>query len=120
MGKHTWMSLGKPLDGRTNVILTHDTDFSVKGCLVVNSIEQVLDEFADQELFVIGGADIFKQFLPFTSKIYLTRIMYVFSGDTYFPGIQWNDWSMISYEQIKSESGHNLSFETWEKKKPSH
>jgi len=115
MGKNTWLSIGKPLEGRVNIILTHDTSFQIAGCITVNSIEQVLTEFTDQEIFIIGGADVFKQFLPYTHKIYLTRILHSFEGDVYFPELDWSNWKIVFYEHKSTKSGYNISFEKWER-----
>lgn len=115
MGKKTWLSIGRPLDGRINIILTHDKYFSIPGCIIVNSIEQILTAYTSQEIFVIGGAEVFKQFLPLTSKIYLTRILHEFEGDTYFPDVNWEDWQIISYEKQTSAEAYLLSFEVWQR-----
>lgn len=116
MGRKTWNSLGKALDGRINIILTSDTQLNIPGCIIVNSIEQILSGYSEQEIFVIGGASIFKQFLPHADKLYLTRIENAFEGDTYFPPITWEDWELMFYEQKNSVTGYNLSFEKWVRK----
>ncbi len=116
MGKKTWLSIGKPLDGRLNIILTHDSDIKIDGCLVYNNIESILSDFRNQEIFVIGGASIFKLFLPVVSTIYLTRINHSFIGDTYFPDVNWLEWNIASYEKITSETGYPISFEKWDRK----
>jgi dihydrofolate reductase len=116
MGKKTWFSLGKPLDGRTNIILTHDLDFHVPGCQVAYSVEQILDECAGEDIFIIGGASVFQQFLPHATMIYLTRIDYEFWGDTFFPEVDWQQWEIISYERKATDQGYDLAFELWEKR----
>jgi dihydrofolate reductase len=116
MGKNTWISLGKPLEGRTNIILTHDTDYQIPGCLVYNSVEQVINGTQDDEVFIIGGSEVFKQFLPFANKMYITRIQHSFTGNKYFPPVNWQDWVMDSYELMKTQSGIDLAFEIWLKK----
>lgn len=116
MGKKTWLSIGKPLDGRINIILTRDINFSIPGCIIANSIQQVLEDFSDQELFVIGGEEVFRQFLPFTNKIYLSRIKQAFDGDTYFPEVDWSEWEIVFYEQKTTEAGYDISFEKWDRK----
>jgi dihydrofolate reductase len=116
MGKNTWLSLGKPLDGRINVILTHDKSFQFPGCIVANSIEQVLTNFPKEEVFVIGGACTYQQFLALANRIYLTRIKDAFEGDVYFPVFDWSQWEMVFFEQKDTESGYRLSFEKWIKK----
>ncbi|MFO7660133.1 MAG: dihydrofolate reductase [Candidatus Cloacimonadaceae bacterium] len=116
MGKSTWLSLGKPLDGRINIILTHDTTFQIPGCITVNSTEQLLADFPEQEVFIIGGAETFRHFLPLAQKIYLTRIDHAFAGDTYFPQPDWSEWEIVFYEQKSTASGYDISFEKWERK----
>jgi dihydrofolate reductase len=116
MGKNTWLSIGKPLDGRTNIILTHDLSFSIPGCLTANSIDEILTDYPDEEIFVIGGSEVFRQFIPLSKKIYLTRINHCFDGDTYFPELDWSLWEMTFYEFNDSESGYQFSFEIWERK----
>ncbi len=117
MGKKTWLSLGKTLEGRVNIILTHDKSFEIPGCLIVNSIDQILSNFSEQEVFVIGGAETFRQFLPLANMIYLTRIDHDFEGDTYFPEVDWSEWEIVFFEQKSTESGYTISFEHWKRKK---
>lgn len=87
MGRKTFESIGKPLKGRNNIILTKDKDYKVEGATVVNSIEAVFNIINSiyEEVMVIGGAEIYKLFLPHTDRIYLTTVESSFAGDTYFP-----------------------------------
>jgi dihydrofolate reductase len=116
MGKNTWLSIGKPLDGRINIILTHDLSFNIPGCLTANSIDEILTDYRDEKIFVIGGSEVFRQFIPLSQKMYLTRIIHSFEGDTYFPELNWSFWEMTFYEFNNSESGYQFSFEIWERK----
>jgi dihydrofolate reductase len=116
MGRKTWMSIGKPLEGRINIILTHDFDFKIPECITANSIQQIIDDFPDKDLFVIGGAEVFRQFIHLTGRIYLTRINQAFDGDSYFPKVNWGEWLLVSYEHKSTAEGIELSFETWERK----
>jgi dihydrofolate reductase len=116
MGKNTWLSIGKPLDGRINIILTHDLSFNIPGCLTANSIDEILTDYRDEKIFVIGGSEVFRQFIPLSKKMYLTRIIHSFEGDTYFPELNWSFWEMTFYEFNNSESGYQFSFEIWERK----
>jgi dihydrofolate reductase len=116
MGKNTWLSIGKPLDGRINIILTHDLSFNIPGCLTANSIDEILTDYRDEKIFVIGGSEVFRQFIPLSQKMYLTRIIHSFEGDTYFPELDWSFWEMTFYEFNNSESGYQFSFEIWERK----
>ena len=110
MGKNTWLSLGRTLDGRVNVILSRDRELAVPGAIVCHSVAECLQHCAGDECFVIGGAQIFKLFLPLASKLFLTRIDAEFEGDTYFPEINPDDWELTSFEAISSETGFNLTF----------
>jgi len=116
MGKNTWLSIWKPLEGRVNIILTRETELNVPGCIVVNTLEQIMDDFNSEELFIIGGASVFKQFLPIAQKIYLTRILHEFQGDTYFPSVDWDMWEIVFFEQKQSVEGYQLNFEQWQRK----
>jgi dihydrofolate reductase len=115
MGKQTWLSLGKPLDGRTNIILTHDRELGIPGCIVSHSISAALSAIGQEEVFVIGGANVFAQFLPIASRLYLTRINHAFTGDTYFPAINWSDWQISAYETATTSSGYDIAFEIWQR-----
>lgn len=86
MGRKTFESLGKPLPGRRNIILSKQLDFKVDGCLVYNSIPECLKNIPkEEEVFIIGGESIFKQTLEYCSKLYITRIHSNFPADSFFP-----------------------------------
>ncbi len=87
MGRKTFESIGKPLPNRTNIIVTRDENFKRDGCVVVNSIEDAFKKAKalDKEIFVIGGAQIYKQSLPYVKKLYLTLINEEADADTFFP-----------------------------------
>jgi dihydrofolate reductase len=118
MGWNTWKSIGKPLDGRTNVVLTHNNSIQFPGIIIVNSIEQVIEDFSSEEIFIIGGASVFQQFLPYADKMYLSRINHTFEGDTYFPEVDWSKWELQYYEQINTSAGYQINCERWENKSP--
>ncbi|MEI4802102.1 dihydrofolate reductase [Bacillus sp. NPDC077411] len=101
MGRKTFESIGRPLPGRTNIILTRNQNYEMEGCEVIHSIDDVkkMDEQMNEELFVIGGAEIFKEVLPFADRLYITQIEEVFEGDTFFPEINYNEWEEISATQ---------------------
>ncbi|MBD8068077.1 dihydrofolate reductase [Bacillus sp. PS06] len=105
MGRKTYESIGRPLPGRENIVITRDESYSIEGCKVIHSIDEILQlNSADQELFVIGGSEIFKGILPFADKLYLTEIDEEFEGDTYFPEIHFEDWELDSKEKgVKDE-----------------
>lgn len=101
MGRKTFDSIGKPLPGRRSIVITRK-NIEIPGCLVVHSIEQALENCKDEEeVFIIGGADIFKQTLSIADKIYLTIVHHCFEGDTYFPMIDeviWKERNRIRFE----------------------
>jgi len=111
MGKNTWISLGKPLDRRTNIVLSRDPNFHPTGCVICHDITDALSFIGNQTSFIIGGASIFEQFLPIIGKLYLTRIDAVFEGDKYFPHIDLSLWKLDFYEALSSQSGVELNFE---------
>ena len=103
MGRKTYESIGKPLPGRTNIILTRDKNFKAENCLVYNKISDVLEIFEKSNIFVIGGGEIYKQFLDRADRIELTLIHKNFDGDTYFPQIG-NDWEVIECQKSNFEN----------------
>jgi len=98
MGRKTFESIGRVLPGRENVIVTRNQDFKAEGCVVLHDIAQIktFADSRDEEVFVIGGAEIFKEILPFTDRLYITEIHETFEGDTFFPEIDENEWDEIS------------------------
>ncbi len=92
MGRNTFESIGRPLPGRTNIIISRDQNYRVAGCVVVRSIEQALQAAAGEEVMVIGGANLFEQLLPSADRIYLTEIKGDFAGDRYFPALPSAAW----------------------------
>ncbi|BCB04439.1 dihydrofolate reductase [Bacillus sp. KH172YL63] len=106
MGRKTFESIGKVLPGRENIIVTRDTDYSKDGCTVIHSIEDIkrINANTDEELFVIGGAEIFNATFDSADRLYITLIDEEFEGDTYFPELDPNEWKVISKEKgMKNE-----------------
>lgn len=88
MGRKTFESIGRPLPGRLNIILTRDVGFQAAGVRLCHDWNEALSEASEaDECFVIGGAELFKLALPFASRVYLTSIHHNFSGDVYFPQV---------------------------------
>jgi dihydrofolate reductase len=98
MGRKTFESIGsKPLPNRDNIILTHDPNFTADRCVIAHSIEGALKVAKPaEEVMIIGGSAIYKQFLPIAHRFYLTLIHQNYQGDTYFPSIDWEEWITIS------------------------
>lgn len=113
MGRKTYESIGRPLPNRTNVVLTRNESFHSEGCQVVHSVEEVqqlFNEESKQEIFVIGGSDIFKLLLPYTDRLYITKIDEIFEGDTYFPEINYDNWNLVSREQGEKDENNPYDY----------
>jgi dihydrofolate reductase len=105
MGRKTFESLGRPLPGRTNIILSRNPEYQQEGCLVFNDIETAIKKGCEiaSEIFVIGGADLYEAILPIADALYLTIINREFQGDTFFPDIDLNEWFEVERENIDDD-----------------
>lgn len=110
MGRKTFESIGRPLPRRENIILTKNIDFKVEGCKIYNSIEPILELSDDREVFIIGGAEIYKLFLPYTDMIYMTLVHNKFDGDTFFPSLSADEWDLINLTKPMVEDNHVYDF----------
>jgi dihydrofolate reductase len=98
MGRKTYESIGRPLPNRRNIIVTRQEFFSVEGCEIMGSLQEAVDScLNEEEVFIIGGGDIFTQVLHAADKIYLTRIYKDFEGDAKFPELNFSEWKLMKY-----------------------
>jgi len=105
MGRKTYEAVGKPLPGRDNIIITRALDYDAHGCRVVHTLAAALGAAAGaDELFVIGGAEIYAASLPLAQRLYLTEIDADFEGDTFFPEFDRSAWRVVS-RQARSADG---------------
>lgn len=105
MGRKTYESLGRPLDGRQNIVVTRDKAYVAAGCRVVYSITEALEVALGDEVMIIGGAQLYEQLLPWADRLYLTKIEAEFEGDRHFPAINTDKWfevSRLTYEPNES------------------
>ena len=119
MGRKTFESFPKPLPNRTHIIITRQVDYLAEGCLVVHSLEEALAIGPqNEEVFIIGGAQIYKQALPFADKIDLTRVHIELDADAFFPEFNTSEWNLVfSEKQFKDEKHqYDFTFETYIKK----
>jgi dihydrofolate reductase len=96
MGRKTYESIGKPLPGRTNIVVTRNPAYQAKGCRIAHSLEEALEiarENGEEEVFVTGGRELFAQALDIADRIYLTRVHADVPANVYFPDFDENDWS---------------------------
>jgi len=96
MGRKTFESIGRPLPNRRNIVLTRDTNFKAEGCEILYSTEEILKLSKTEEVFVIGGGAIYKEFLSHADKLYLTFIDAEFPGDVHFPLQDFTGWQKAS------------------------
>lgn len=101
MGRKTHESIGRPLPGRENIILTKNKDYQAEGCTIIHSIDDVFDleKTENGEVCVIGGAEIFKEVLNCSDRLYITEIDHEFEGNTFFPPLKDSDWMLVSKEK---------------------
>lgn len=127
MGQKTYESIGKLLPNRMNIIISDDPKFTPPyGAYLVRSIEQAMGmpknfknglKESDEEIFIIGGGSIYKQFLPHAQKLYVTKIHINIDGDTYFPDIDENEWEIIFKEDHKKDdkNEYDYTYEIYER-----
>ena len=120
MGRNTWNSLPRrPLPKRRNIVLTHDEGFCDEGADVARSKSQVIDMVCDEdEAFIIGGAAIYRQFLPFVNRLYVTWVWSDFDADVFFPEIDLSVFNKISETErfVDPESGFLFSYANYERR----
>lgn len=116
MGRKNYDSIPlkyRPLDKRTNIVVTRQKGFQAEGCIVVSSIEDALNEAKkrnETEVFIIGGADIFKQVMEIADKIYYTKIHHYFEGDVFFPPIDLTKWKLVSKQDKQPDEKNTVPF----------
>ena len=117
MGRKTWESIGRVLPGRTNIIISRDTDYVVEGAKVVNSLEQAI-KLAEgmslidgsEEAFVIGGADLYQAALTRAQRFHLTRVHAVVGGDTVLAEFDESDWQELSRDDYKKDEDNPYNY----------
>lgn len=121
MGRKTFESIGKALPGRKSIVITRNNNWLHEDVEVVHSIEEAIKKagsFGVKEIFVIGGAEIFKTALPEADRIYLTRIHHDFDGDVYFPEVSENEWRLSSSRHCKADekNAYDHTYQIWQRK----
>ena len=111
MGRRTWESIGRPLPGRTSVVVTRQRGYRAPGAKVVHSLDEALAACgADDEVFVIGGAELYAQALPRAARLYLTTVEADVPGDTRMPEWAAGDWREVSAETFLADERHRHAF----------
>lgn len=106
MGRKTWESLKGPLKGRTNIVVSRNKKFIPKDAVLINDLESIIDISISMqdEIFIIGGEEIYRQMLPYADFIYLTVVNIEIEGDAYFPEINENYWGKIYEERVMPDN----------------
>jgi len=117
MGRKTYDSLGRLLPGRTTVIVTRNEGYQVEGALVANSLEAAIALCKDDdEVFLIGGAELYQAGLKLAHKLYITEIELDVVGDAFFPALVSAEWTEVAREAHISEKGLNFNYVTYARK----
>ncbi|HLY96829.1 MAG: dihydrofolate reductase [Sideroxydans sp.] len=111
MGRKTFDSIGKPLPGRTTVVVTRDRDLKIEGCLIAHSLEQAIAACAgNEEVFVVGGADLYRQAIALVNTLYVTEIQQDVEGDAHFPEFDKNAWQETARDVRSQETPQPLNY----------
>lgn len=120
MGRKTWDSIGRPLPGRSNIVISRRSDFLPEGATLVSSLEAALDTARafGPEICIIGGGEIYRQSMDLTDVIHLTRVESVIEGDTRYPEIDQDMFVLTDHERPEQgeKDSHAMRFETWTRK----
>lgn len=109
MGRKTYLSIGRPLPGRTTIVLTHDAAFKPEGVLVAHDLDEALDmaetaavKMRAAEIMVAGGADLYRQTIDLADRLYITTVHATVEGDSTFPAIDDKDWRVILTDRLRA------------------
>ena len=112
-GRNNFLSIGRPLPKRTNVIITRNLFYAVENCLIAHSVEDALQialDNGEEEAFIIGGAKIYELSLPYWDKLYLTKVHGKVEGDVLFPELNMEEWKLISSEDHSADEKNEFDY----------
>ncbi|MDM1073492.1 dihydrofolate reductase [Empedobacter brevis] len=112
MGRKTFESLGHPLPNRTNIVVTRDQNWNAEGIGITSSLVKAIEtaKKIDEDVYIIGGGNIYKQAMEFTDVLYITEVHHEFDGDTYFPEIDSEEWEEVDREDFKKDEKHPYAY----------
>ncbi|MVW70228.1 MULTISPECIES: dihydrofolate reductase [unclassified Bordetella] len=117
MGRKTWESLGRPLPGRTNVVVTRNADYEAPGAVVATTLQAAIDACGNvPHAYVIGGAQIYEQAIPLAQRVIATEVRAHVEGDAFFPGLAAAHWRETSREPQPEENGYHYEFVVYERR----
>lgn len=106
MGRKTLESMDKPLPGRTTIVVTRNKNYHAEGCIIVHNVQEafnIAESNQQKEVFILGGAEIYKSTMDLADKIYLTEIKASFEGDTFFPEINRSEWQEVRRQEYEAD-----------------
>lgn len=117
MGRKTYESIGKPLPGRANIVITRNTQWQAEGVKVAHSLEQAIalaeaisNIDGQSEVMIIGGDQIYKACLPQVDRVYLTKVHAEVQGDAWFPEVDWSSWQEVGREDLQAEGANPYDY----------
>jgi dihydrofolate reductase len=118
MGRKTFDSIGRPLPGRRNLVISRNPDFRAAGVELVHSLDEALNMTRDDEPFVIGGATLYTEALPHAQRIHVTEVDATPEADTYFPVLDMNQWCEVSrqHHPADEKNAHGMAFVVFDRK----
>ena len=116
MGRRTWESIGRPLPGRKMIVVSRQPDYraDIAGVEVTASLDDALQRagaYGEDEAFVIGGAELYREALSHAERLYFTRVRADVAGDTYFPQVNWNQWRLIELQEHAADDKNDYSYD---------
>ncbi len=111
MGRKTFESIGKPLPGRTTVVVTRNRELKIEGCIIAHSLQNAIVACGnDEEIFIVGGADLYAQALPLVDTLYITEIHQDVNGDAHFPELNPAEWQEVTREKFSQQTPQPLEY----------
>lgn len=111
MGRKTYESIGRPLPGRKNIVMTRSSNFVAEGCTVVNSLDEAMQEAGNaEEIMIMGGAGLYEQMLEHASRLYLTEVHAEVEGDVYFPELDRGEWKELERDAHSADEKNELDY----------
>ena len=112
MGRKTFESVGRPLPNRTNIVVTRDQNWNAEDIEIASSLQKAIEaaKKIDDDIYILGGGNIYKQAMEFTDILYITEVHHEFDGDTYFPEIDSDEWEEVEREDFKKDEKHLYAY----------
>ena len=110
MGRKTFESIGKALPNRRNIVISTQKDLQFNGAEITSSLNAAIELVGNADCYIIGGGSIYQQSLSLVDRLYITKVAANFEADTFFPTINWDEWTLVSEEEHHADEKHAYSF----------